>query len=187
MKQIVFALAAAAACVACADLKVAIVNMPDLVKLHPQHESNKTLVKSTSKDNRAKLDRQQDALKAIMDEMKKAQAEYRNPMLSAQRKAEIQKNMESLEQKFMSGRQEMEASMRHYQEELSDLESRLLRMETDDLRAKIADYAKKNGYDLILEKPLVGFAKDSLDVTDDILKVLGVDPAKRKESADEGK
>ena len=90
MKQIVFALAAAAAFAACADLKIAVVNMPDLVKLHPQHESNKTLVKSTSKDNRAKLDRQQDALKSLMDDMKKAQAEYRNPMLSAQRKAEIQ-------------------------------------------------------------------------------------------------
>lgn len=187
MKKIVFALSAAVACVAFADLKIAVVNMPDLVKFHPQHESNKTLVKSTSKDNRAKLDRQQEALKAIMDDVKKAQEEYRNPMLSAQRKLEIQKNLESLEQKFMAGRQEMEAAVRHYQEELSDLESRLLRMETDDLRVKIADYAKKNGYDLILEKPLVGFAKDSLDVTDDILKVLGVDPAKRKEQADEGK
>ena len=187
MKKIVFAMAAVAAFAASADLKIAVVNMPDLVKFHPQHESNKTLVKSTSKDNRAKLDKQQEALKAIMDDVKKAQEEYRNPMLSVQRKAEIQKKLEALEQKFMAGRQEMEASVRHYQEELSDLESRLLRMETDDLRKKIEDYAKKNGYDLVLEKPLVGFARDSLDVTDDILKVLGVDPAKRREKGDEGK
>ena len=37
---------------------------------------------------------------------------------------------------------------------------------------------------------MLAFSKDSLDVTDDILKAFGVDPAKRKEKAkkaDEGK
>ena len=122
-----------------------------------------------------------------MADVKKVQDEYRNPMLSASAKAGLQKKIESLEQKFMAGRQDLETAMRHYQEELADLEGRLMKMETDDLRDKIADYAKKNGYDLVLERPLVGYAKESLDLTDEILKVLGVDPAKRKEKANEGK
>lgn len=187
MKRILFALAVATAFAAAADMKIAVVNMADLVKLHPQHASNRELVKSTSKDHRAKLDKQQDELKSIMADVKKVQEEYRNPMLSASAKAGLQKKIEGLEQKFMAGRQDLETSMRHYQEELADLESRLMKMETEDLRMKIAAYAKKNGYDLILEKPLVGFAKESLDITDEILKVLGVDPAKRAEKADEGK
>ncbi len=40
MKKIVFALSAAVACVAFADLKIAVVNMPDLVKFHHTHEYN---------------------------------------------------------------------------------------------------------------------------------------------------
>ena len=77
-----------------------------------------------------------------------------------------------------------------YQSDLSELESRLLKIETEEIRAKINAYAKKNGYDIIADSSMLAFSKDSLDVTDDVLKALGVDPAKRKEKAkkaDEGK
>ena len=70
-----------------------------------------------------------------------------------------------------------------FQGDLSDLESRLIKMETDDIRAKISAYAKEQGYDFIADGTMLAFAKDSYDVTDDILKAMGVDPAKRKEKA----
>ena len=74
-----------------------------------------------------------------------------------------------------------------FQGDLSDLEARLIKMETEEIRAKISAYAKENGYDFIADSTILAFAKESFDVTDDILKAMGVDPAKRKEKKEKAK
>ena len=48
-------------------------------------------------------------------------------------------------------------------------------------------FAKENGYDMIVDSSMLAFAKDSYDVTDKILKIMNVDPAKRKELKDTDK
>jgi outer membrane protein len=181
MKKSIIAIAVAAALAASADMKIGTVNMVQLVRLHPSHETNRNLIKSTDKDYKAKLDSRQDALKTIADEGKKAQDDLNNPMLSAAAKAEAQKKLEGVQQRFLAAQQDLRSAAQHYQNELSDLESRLLKLETEDIRAKITAYAKDNGFDLILDASMLGYAKESFDVTDDILKALGVDPKKRKE------
>ena len=178
--------AAGSAVCAKADLKIATVDMVDLVRLHPQHESNRELLKSTDKDYKAKLDAQQESVKALAAEGKRAQADLANPMLSQSAKDEAQKKVGELQQKIMAAQQELYAAAQHYQSELSDLEGRLLKIETSDLRTKISTFAKENGYDLILDVAAAGYANPALDVTDEILKILNVDPAKRKEKARDG-
>ena len=74
-----------------------------------------------------------------------------------------------------------------YQNDLGELESRLIKMQTDEIRAKISAYAKEHGYDFIADGTILAFAKDSYDVTDDILKAMGVDPAKRHEKKEKAK
>jgi Skp family chaperone for outer membrane proteins len=187
MKRTILALSLAAVFAASAEMKIGTVNMLQLVRLHPSHETNRNLIKSTDKDYKAKLDGRQDALKAIAEEGKKAQEDLANPMLSAAAKAEAQKKLESVQQRFMTAQQDLRTEAQHYQNELSDLESRLLKLETEDIRAKISAFAKQNGYDLVLDVTTIGYAKDSLDVTDEILKALGVDPKKRTEKKDADK
>ena len=178
MKKILMGIALAAAVCASADMKIGTVNMVDLVRLHPNHESNKALVKSTDKDYKAKLDRQQESAKAIADEGKKVQAD---PMLSASAKTEAQKKLEDVQRRFLAAQQELRSAAQHYQGELTDLETRLLKIETEDIRAKINAYAKANGYDIIADSTMLAFSRESIDVTDEILKAMNVDPAKRKE------
>ena len=60
MKKIILGLAIAATMCAAAELKVGTVNMLDLVRLHPNHESNKALVKSTDADYKSKLEKMQE-------------------------------------------------------------------------------------------------------------------------------
>ncbi len=187
MKKSILLIAVAASIAAFADMKIGTVNMLQLVRLHPSHETNRNLVKSTDKDYKAKLDSRQDELKTIADEGKKAQEDLNNPMLSASAKADAQKKLEGVQQRFITAQQDLRSTAQHYQNELSDLESRLLKLETEDIRAKITAFAKDNGYDLILDSTTVGYANEKLDVTDDILKALGVDPAKRREKADADK
>ena len=180
MKRIAIALACVTGLTALADMKIATVNMVDLVKLHPSYETNKALLKSTDKDYKAKLDKRQDEIKAIADEGKKAQEDLSNPMLSASAKAAAQKKLEGVQRRYIAARQDMEAEVRRYQSELSDLEARLMKLQTDEIRAKISAYAKENGYDMIIDSTMLAFSKESLEVTDDILRAMNVDPAKRK-------
>lgn len=182
MKKTILAVALTAAmCAAAAGVKVGTVNMVDLVRLHPNHESNRALVRSTDKDYKAKLDRQQEGAKAIADEGKKAQADLMNPMLSPSAKADAQKKLEDVQRRFLAAQQELRSAAQHFQNELTDLETRLLKLETEDIRAKINAFAKANGYDIIADSTMLAFSKETLDVTDEILKALKVDPAKRRE------
>ena len=187
MKPTILDLVAAISLAASADLKVATVNMMHLVELHPTRESNKALVKSTSDDYKAKLDAKQDALKALLDEAKKVYEDMQNPMLSTSAKADAQKKLDSLQQKVAAARQDLLRTDQHFRDEMDDLEKRLIKLETSDIRAKISAYAKAKGFDLVLDYTMVAYAKDAFDVTDDILRALKVDPAKRKALLGKGK
>ncbi len=187
MKKTVIAISVAAGLAAFADLKVATVNMIHLVELHPTHESNRALVKSTNDDYKAKLDAKQDALKALLDEAKKIYEDMQNPMLSTSAKAESQKKLETLQQKVSAARQDLLRTDQHFRDEMDDLEKRLIKLETSDIRAKISAYAKSKGLDLVIDSTTAAYSSGALDVTDDILRALKVDPAKRKALEGKGK
>ena len=113
MKKMMMALALAVAMGASAELKVGTVNMVDLVRLHPNHESNRALVKSTDKDYKAKLERQQETAKTIADEGKKVQADLMNPMFSQSAKADAQKKLEDVQRRFLAAQQGCGIGDRH--------------------------------------------------------------------------
>ena len=187
MKKTIIALSIVSSLAAFADLKVGTVNMIHLVELHPTHESNKTLVKSSNDDYKAKLDAKQDALKALLDDARKVYEDMQNPMLSASAKADAQKKLDGMQQKVNAARQDLLRSEQTYRETMNDLETRLLKMETSDIRAKISAYAKEKKFDLIIDSTMAAYANDALDVTDDILRAMKVDPAKRQELKDKAK
>ena len=187
MKHTILCIATALSLAAVADTKIGTVNMIHLVELHPTHESNKTLVKSSHDDYKAKLDAKQDELKSMLDEARKVYEDMQNPMLSASAKADAQKKLDGMQQKVNAARQDLLRSEQSYRETMSDLETRLLKMETSDIRAKISAYAKEKGFDLIIDSTMAAYANDALDVTDDILRALKVDPAKRQTLKDKAK
>ena len=179
MKRMIMSLCVAAAMVAGAEMKFATVNLETLVKNHPNHESNRTLVKSTADDYRKKMEARQEQAKALVDEGKKAQSDWQNPMLSAAAKADLQKKLDDIQRKLFAVQQEMRADDQRYQEELADLQQRLFKIEKKDIEAKIAAFADQNGYDMIFDAAACGFSKPELDVTDAVLKTMGVDKAKK--------
>ena len=178
MKRIVACTCAVVAAVAMADIKLGTVNLETLIKNHPNHESNRTLVKSTADDYRKKMESRQEQAKALMEEGKKIQSDYQNPMLSAAAKTDLQKKMDGLQRKLYSLQQEMRADDQHYQEELADLQQRLFKIEKKDVEEKITEFAKEQEYDLIVDVAACGFSKPDLDVTEDVLKKMGVEKNK---------
>ena len=178
MKRMIMGLCVAAGLVAGAEMKFATVNLETLVKNHPNHESNRTLVKSTADDYRKKMEARQEQAKALVEEGKKLQSDWQNPMLSAAAKADLQKKLDGIQRKLFTVQQEMRADDQHYQEELADLQQRLFKIEKKDIESKIAAFAKEQGYDLIFDVAACGFSRPELDVTGAILKEMGVEKPK---------
>ena len=174
MRKIVFSCVCMAAAVVSAGTKLGVVNLEILIKNHPSHESNRALVKSTADDYRKKMEARQEKAKALVDEGKKIQSDWQNPMLSAVAKADLQKKLEEVQRKLFTIQQELRIEDQRCQEELADLQQRLFKIEKKDIEARLAEFAKDAGYDMILDIAACGFANPKLDVTDAVLKKMGV-------------
>ena len=179
-------MAVAMAMAASAEMKFGTVDMLLLVKNHPNYDSNKTLLTSTDKDYQKKLEKIKSEGDSLQDEGKKLMDQMRNPMLTAKAKADIEKQLGDIQQKLIGIEQRYRSEAMRSRQDLQDLEARLLRTTTDDLKKRIAKYAAANGYDLIFDSNAAVYATSTLDVTDEMLKNLGVDPKEAK-GRDEGK
>ncbi len=185
-------LIAFAACALCsttllADLKLGTVEMMVLVRNHRSYDSNKKLLQDTEKDYQAKLDGMKADLEELQEEGKKIADQGRNPMLAQAAKDKIEKQLLDIQNKFISGQQKLRGEAMESQRQLQDLESRLLKIATDEIRAIVNKYAEDNGYDIIVESTVTAFAKKELDVTDGILEAMGIDPATAKGRGEKGK
>lgn len=186
MKIAVFAVVAAVACAASGELKFGVADMMKLVKNHPSYETNRTLLNSTEKDYKKKLDALKAEVEEIQEEGKRLSEQLRNPMLADKAKAEIEKKIVDVQNRFISGQQKLRAEAMRSQQDLADLETRLLKAQTADIRKRVGKFAEERGYDMIFERQATIFRKDVFDVTGEVLKAMGVDPAKAKD-ADESK
>ena len=92
---------------------------------------------------------------------------------------DIQQRLAKIEQNYR-------AEAMRIRQELQEDEARMLKSTTTDLRRRIEKFAEKGGYDLILDKNAAPYSRKAFDVTDDLLKDMGVEPANAK-GRDEGK
>lgn len=180
MKKLLIAFYVASVSVAALAIKVATVDMVILVKNHPAYDTNKTLLLNTEKDLRKKLEDMNKELAAIQEEGKKHAETLRNPMSSKKAKDDAEMALREIENRYMQQQQKVRAEMMRSQQELAQLEAGLLKAQSDDLKKRISKFADKNEYDLVIDSSAALYSKDSFNVTDAVLKEMGVDPAKAK-------
>ena len=186
MKKLMFAMVVAAALGAGAEMKFGTVNMMTLVRNHPNYDSNKMLLTSTDKDYQKKLELIKADGEKLQDEGKKLAEQVRNPMLTSKAKDDIEKQLMEIQKKLLGIEQRYRSEAMRCRQDLQDLEGRLLRTTTDDLRKRVSKFAEANGFDMILDSSAMAYAKKGFDVTDQMLKEMGVDP-KTARGADESK
>jgi len=186
MKKFVFAVTVVVAMGAFAEMNCGVVDMMLLVRNHPNYESNKTLLTSTDKDYQKKLEAIKGEGEKLQEEGKKIAEQLRNPMLLAKAKADAEKQLMELQQKLMGIEQRYRNEALRCRQDLQDLEARLLKTTTEDIRKRLAKYAEQNKYDFIFDSNAAPYARKSYDVTDEMLKAMGVDPKEVKDR-DEGK
>lgn len=183
MKKIVFALAVMAAMAVSAELKVASVNMMELVAFHPRHEDDKKLLKNKDTEYKKRLDEKREAIDKIEKEFRDAQQEAQNPMLTDGAKKSAYAKLEELQKRGIAAQGEYRSMAQDFQSDLQKLETDLLRAITSSIREKVEAFAKDKGYDLILDVTATPYAAKSLDVTDEILNMFGVDGEAKRAAA----
>lgn len=180
MKKTVFAIALAACASASAAIKLGTVDLMLLVKNHPDYERNKTFLSDKDKDGQKKLAEMKKEGDELQAKGRKLAEQFRNPMLADKAKASLEKQLMELQQQLMKIEQGYRAEALRIRQDLQEDEGRLLKATTDDLRKRITKFAKENGYDMIIDKNAAPYSVTSLEVTDNLLQDMGVDPKKAR-------
>lgn len=183
MKKLAFLAVVLAAVTASAELKIGTVDLMTLIRNHPNYETNREFLKSTEADYKKKLDAIRAKGEAKQAEGRKVAEQLQNPMLAAKAKADVEKQLLAIQKELVSVEQEYRAEAARCEQDLRSSESRLLKSTTDDLRKRLEKFAKANGYDLVLDQTAAPFAKEKFDVTDAMLKEMGVDPKDAKRAS----
>ena len=189
MKKMMLGMMALCAVTAFGDIKIGTVDMMVLVRNHKSYDTNKKMLQDSEKKYQKELDDTKAELDALQDEGKKLADQARNPMISQSQKDKIEKELLDIQNKYVAGQQKLRSKAMESQQKLQELETQLLKITTEEIRAVVNKFADDNDYDLIIESTVTAFAKKSFDVTDGILKEMGVDPkyAKGRAKDDEGK
>lgn len=183
MKKMMVMLAAAlTASMMLAQEKTAVVNMVDLVRFHPSRERDRKLMQDTEKEFQAKLDKQRDRFEELRDDYEKAVKEARNPALNEKARAEAEDKAMKHRDVLAKADRDLRQEMQKLQRELGDLDARLLRQVTGDIREVLTKYAQETQTSIILDGTTMAYFDPKLDVTDEVLKRMGVDPKLRKEA-----
>ena len=171
-----------AATMVMAQEKTAVVNMVDLVRFHPSRERDRKLMQDTEKEFQSKLDKQRDRFEQLRSEYEKAVKEARNPALNEKARAEAEDKAMKHRDVLAEADRDLRQEMQKLQRELGDLDTRLLRQVTGDIREVLSKFAQEGKFTIVLDGTTMAYFEPKLEVTDEVLKRMGVDPKVRKEA-----
>ena len=165
-----------------AEEKTAIVNMVDLVRFHPSRERDRKLIQDTEKEYQEKLDKQRDRFEELRADYEKAMKQARNPALNETARVDAENKAMKQRDVLADADRDLRQEMQKLQRSLSELDARLLRQVTGDIREVITKYAQEQKFTVVMDGTTLAYFDPALDVTDEVLKRMGVDPKKRHEA-----
>jgi outer membrane protein len=142
-----------------ADIKIGYVDFP---KIQSESKAGQDAMKSIEKmfkDKQSQLDQRQSELEKMLQELEK-QSSILSPDVKKQKEEKLQKEYKEL-QRFKSDSEE----------ELNKKKSEMAKQMYDEVAAVINKFGKEEGYTLILERSVVLYAPEAVDVTDKVIKM----------------
>ncbi|MEI6644675.1 MAG: OmpH family outer membrane protein [bacterium] len=168
-----------------AQEKIVVVNMIDLIRYHPNRERDRKLMTDTEKEYQEKLDKRRERFEQLRDEFERVAKEARNPALSDKARSEAETKALKQRDVVSEAERDLRQEAQKLQRELADLDTRLLRQVTGEIRETITKYAKDTKSTLVMDASTLAYSDPKMDVTDDVLKRMGIDPKVRKEAKEE--
>lgn len=173
------------AMVGLAEEKTVVVNMIDLIRFHPNRERDRKLMVDMEKEYQGKLDKRRERFEQLRDEFERVAKEARNPVLSDKARSEAETKALKQRDVVAEAERDLRQEAQKLQRELAEQDTRLLRQVTNDIRETITKYAKDSKVSIVMDASTLAYHDPKLDVTDDILKRMGIDPKVRKEAKEE--
>jgi outer membrane protein len=158
-----------AAAPAWAEVKIAAIRTPVLLREAPQ-------IKDADSKLKAEFDKKEKEVEAegrkLQDDFKKYQRDADS--MSAQQRGTAEKDLSTRKIDF-------EQKQRQYSEEAQSRNAELRQEVLNKMSKAIEEVAKEKGIDVVLQDP--AWISPTMDITDDVLKKLGVSAPKTDKSA----
>ncbi|MEI6209995.1 MAG: OmpH family outer membrane protein [bacterium] len=181
MKQSSMLMACVCLCVAMAarGQSVAVVDMEELVKSHPNTISDKKLLEQTLKDFRVENDDLRQKLEAMQEDFEKIRKEALDPALSEKARKTAEERAGKAREALIASDRTAREKMQSRQEQFNDMQMRMRKKTVGELREVIGKYAEDKKITLVLFAEATVYNEKSMNITDAILKQLNVQPAPR--------
>lgn len=168
-----------------AEEKTVVVNMIDLIRFHPNRERDRKLMVDMEKEYQGKLDKRRERFEQLREDFERSAKETRNPVLSDKARADAESKALKQRDVVAEAERDLRQEAQKLQRELGDQDTRLLRQVTNEIRETITKYAKDSKISIVMDASTLAYFDPKLDVTDDVLKRMGIDPKVRKEAKEE--
>ena len=142
------------------ELKVGVVDVEQVYASYGKAKVSREGIQTKKEAKQIELAKKQTDLQVLIDEYNKKKA-----TLKESEKQDFEKKLRDL-------RTEIIAFTRLSNEQLTTENRQLVQLRLNEIAAVIQDYAKKNSYDLMVDKKSLPFFSDALNVTGEIIKIL---------------
>ncbi len=179
---------------ASAQQKIAVVDLEKLIRLHPNTAEDKKQLESTLQDYNKQKEQLQSVAASTRKAFEAAVREATNPALSEAAKQKAEAAALEKRQAALEADRNATEKIRELQRDLNAQELKMLRRTSDQIERAIAAYAKGNGIDLVLQLPSklsagsgVIYSKPEMDITQAIMKLMGIPDEEPEEEDDDAK
>jgi outer membrane protein len=123
--------------------------------------------KKTEEAFKKEVDEAQKNLDKLQEEVKKMQEDYEKkkgmmkPDEQTKKENELKVKIQELSKKWMETKQKLD-------DRGKELENQIF----EDIKKAIADYAKKNGFSMVVDSRLILYGESAVDLTNEVIKLL---------------
>lgn len=161
--------------------EIAVVNMGDLIRLHPNTVHDKNKLEIQLKKYQKERDSLRDGLESMSKAFEEAAKKVDDPVLSEPNRAKARADAIKAQQELVQAERKAQETMMQYQQELQNMENAALEYTTSLIADVIKEHAEANKIDIVIDVQTIPYFKPSVEITDAILTKLGVDPKLRKQ------
>jgi outer membrane protein len=142
------------------ELKVGVVDVESIYAAYGKAKVSAEQIQDKREEKQIELSKKQVDLQVLVDKYNKEQA-----TLSEEERQKKLKEIRDL-------RTEIITFTRLSNENLTAENRKVVQARLNEISAVVQDYAKKSGFDLVIDKKSLPFFSDALNITDEIIKLL---------------
>jgi len=174
-----------------AQVKIGTVDMNKIFSAYYKTKDAEARINEARSEAKGELDERMDTYKKDLDEINTLNADISKPELSEEAKAAKSKERDDKIQETKNQEREINEFRETREKQLQEQAVRMRNGIVDEITKLVLDKVKTENYDLVMDRsglslngvPILIFAKDSLDFSDDIIVLLNKNKPKDSDSA----